>query len=81
MTADQVRTDEAAVAKTLCDGLSARQREVMVLTAKGFGAVEVGGLLGLHKKTVEAYKADAFGKLGVGKSILAAVILAKAGLV
>ena len=81
MTADQVRVYDWAAAKTLCDGLSARQREVMVLTAKGFGSAEVGGLLNLHQKTVEAYKGDAFNKLGVNKSVLAAVILAKAGLV
>lgn len=82
MTQDSsIRAADATEARALCDTLSPRQREVLVLTAKGFAAKEIGSMVGLARKTVDAYRSDAFNKLGVGSSLLASVIAAKAGLV
>ena len=76
-----IHADDTAQAHALCATLSPRQREVLILTAKGFSAKEIGTLVGLAQKTVDAYRCDAFNKLGVGSSLLAAVIAAKARLV
>ena len=76
-----IQAADAAEARALCDTLSPRQREVLILTAKGYSAKELGQLVGLAQKTVDAYRCDAFNKLGVCSSLLAAVIAAKAGLV
>lgn len=82
MSADAaIQSADAAEARALCDTLSPRQREVLVLTSKGFMAKEIGAMVGLSHKTVDAYRSDVFDKLGVDRSILAAVIAAKAGLV
>lgn len=76
-----IQSADAAEARALCSKLSPRQRQVLILAAKGYSAKETGALVGISQKTVDAYRSSVFNRLGVGRSILAAVIAAKAGLV
>jgi two-component system response regulator NreC len=45
--------------------LSARERDVLALTAGGFSSAEIGGRLGLSHKTVDTYRQRLMGKLGL----------------
>lgn len=47
------------------DLLSARERAVVELTARGYGGVEIGEQLGISNKTVETYKERIEEKLGI----------------
>jgi DNA-binding NarL/FixJ family response regulator len=76
-----IRQADALQAAILCNTLTQLERDVLVLSAKGFGSREVGALLGKNYKTVDRYRSDIMAKLDVGSTIEAAVIAAKAGLV
>jgi len=45
--------------------LSAREREVLALTAEGFSSAEIGARLGISGKTVETYRERLMEKLGL----------------
>ena len=45
--------------------LSAREREVLALTAEGYSSAEIGGRLGISGKTVETYRERLMDKLGL----------------
>lgn len=45
--------------------LSAREREVLALTAEGFSSAEIGERLGISGKTVETYRERLMDKLGL----------------
>jgi DNA-binding NarL/FixJ family response regulator len=45
--------------------LSAREREVLTLTAEGYSSAEIGGRLGISGKTVETYRERLMDKLGL----------------
>jgi two-component system response regulator NreC len=45
--------------------LSARERDVLALTAHGFNSAEIGDRLGLSHKTVDTYRQRLMGKLGL----------------
>lgn len=47
------------------EALSARERTVVELTARGYGGVEIGQQLGISNKTVETYKERIEEKLGL----------------
>ena len=57
-----VHTTEA---KGVLARLSAREREVIALTAEGHSATEIGRLLRLSSKTVDTYRARIMDKLGL----------------
>jgi DNA-binding NarL/FixJ family response regulator len=70
-----------ATAVKLCGALSPRERETLVLSAKGYTTKEIGRLMGRSYRTVENYRISTIDKMGVGTTIEAVVIAAKAGLV
>lgn len=47
------------------DSLSEREREVLLLVARGYTAAKIGQTLGLSAKTVETYRARGMEKLGL----------------
>ena len=77
MTPEAIQQDAAA----LCALLTDREREVLVLTAKGLNSHEIGAMLRRSHRTVETYRGAVLQKLDVGSAIEAAVIAAKAGIV
>ena len=52
-------------AKDTLGRLSAREREVLALTAEGHSSTEVAKLLRVSPKTVDTYRARIMGKLGL----------------
>lgn len=77
MSAAAIAEDNAAkVAK-----LTPREREVLVLTAKGCGWKDCARRTGLTHGTVQSYRARIRRKLEVGSMCEASVIAAKVGLV
>lgn len=54
--------------------LTAREREVLTLVAKGFAGKQVASLLGISPKTVEQHKTRIFGKLGVANQAAAVAV-------
>ena len=70
--------DEAAQA---CAKLTTRQREVLVLSAKGFSCREIADRLGINYGSAGAHTTRMLAALGCTRSIEAAVIAAKAGIV
>jgi DNA-binding NarL/FixJ family response regulator len=64
-----------------CAGLTRRERQVLTHMAEGLKATEIGHMLGISHKTVEMHISNLVPKLGVRRSVQAAVIAAKAGLV
>lgn len=69
-------TDLQAVAS-----LTPREREVLVLAAKGMQLHEIGELAGINRWTVNDHMKRIYQKLDVCSRVEAAVIAAKAGLV
>jgi len=67
--------------RRLCATLTERERDILIFTAKGFSAEEVGRLIGKARGTVSNRLPVIVEKLGVDTTIEAAVIAAKAGLV
>ena len=61
--------------------LTARQREVTVLVAKGLTSKETAEALRVDHKTVERHRLRIMSKLGVNRATEVAVLAAKAGLV
>ncbi|MEX0837332.1 MAG: response regulator transcription factor [Gemmatimonadota bacterium] len=59
------RDDRASDSGTL-QALSAREREVLALTAEGFSSREIGEKLFISPKTVDTYRARIMEKLGLG---------------
>jgi len=47
------------------ESLSAREREVMLMTVDGASSAEIGQKLSLSRKTVDTYRSRTMGKLGV----------------
>jgi len=64
-----------------CAKLSARERDVLILSSKGLTTAEAGKALGLSTHTVADHRKHLFRKLDVTNIVEAAVIAAKAGLV
>lgn len=62
------------------DGLSGREREVLVLMARGLPDAEIGRRLGIARHTVSNHVARIFGKLRVHNRTEAAVYAAEHGL-
>jgi DNA-binding CsgD family transcriptional regulator len=56
--------------------LTTREREVLVLVAKGLAAKQVARQLGISHKTVERHKTRIFSKLGVPNAVAAVASLA-----
>ena len=54
--------------------LTAREREVLMLVAKGLAGKQVAKLLGISPKTVEQHKTRIYGKLGVPNQAAAVAI-------
>ena len=48
------------------DSLSARERQIVTLVARGQSSTEIGSLLHLSPKTVDSYRSRMMAKLGVG---------------
>ena len=70
-----------AEAQERCAALSAVERDVLIYSAKGMHAAEVGALIGRSFRTVEKIKTRIFATLRVETTVEAAVLAAKAGLV
>lgn len=68
-------------AKRLCAALTDKEREVLVLFAKGFSRTEVARLVSRGPATVDIRMQAARDRLEVETTIEAAVLAAKAGLV
>lgn len=62
----------------LLNTLTPRERQTLILTAKGIGREAAGKQLGIAKQTVDHYLCSIRDKLGV-TTIEAAVLAAKAG--
>ncbi len=61
----------------LCERLSPREEEVLLLLADGFGVNEIARRLGITSYTVKAYRANARYKLGAATTAQAVAILAR----
>jgi two-component system response regulator NreC len=59
------RKDPAKADRERYDGLSARERDVLRLTAQGYTAPEIGTKLAISAKTVDTYKQRINEKLGL----------------
>lgn len=70
-----------AEAQERCAALSWVERDVVILSAKGLHAREIGALVGCSGRTVETIKRRCFEKLQVETTVEAAVLAAKAGIV
>ena len=81
MTAEDAQRTAAADAAALCALLTDRERDVLILSAKGMNAHEIGRMFSRSHRTVEHYREAVLQKLDVGTIIEAAVIAAKAGIV
>lgn len=68
-------------AQSAFSSLPAKQREVLVLVAKGLNINEIGERLYRSPHTIKTYKEKAYRALGINKSTQAAVICALAGAV
>lgn len=62
--AQQARAPRSAATQAM-DSLSAREKSVVELTARGYGGVEIGEQLGISNKTVETYKQRIEEKVGL----------------
>ena len=60
------RRDPAKADRERYDGLSARERDVLRLTAQGYTGPEIGTKLAISAKTVDTYKQRIHEKLGLG---------------
>jgi DNA-binding CsgD family transcriptional regulator len=65
----------------LCDRLSPREEEVIVLLADDLGQREIALRLGIAEATVRSYRASARTKLGVQTTAAAVAIVVRARLV
>ena len=74
---EAIRADAAA----LLSKLTAREREVLALTARGMKYAAIASELGISRDTAKDHKRAIREKMGVRTSIEAAVIAAKAGAV
>lgn len=81
MSADMRQNYFTREAIDLCEKLTAREAEALVLLAKGLGYKEAGRHMGISRGTVEVHAGNIAKKLGVSRVIESAVIAAKAGLV
>lgn len=63
------------------DGLTAREREVLVLLARGMSNAEMGRELFLSDTTVKSHVTRVLGKLGVASRVQAVVVAYETGLV
>ena len=75
------RNEAEAEAQKACAELTDREREVLVLAAKGMEQRRIAESLGLGLSTVQRYWTVALEKLDVNNGMEAAVIATKAGLV
>jgi DNA-binding NarL/FixJ family response regulator len=64
-----------------CAKLTKRQRHVLILIAKGFTGREVAAQVGIHYRSLGRHVTNVFNAIGCDRSIEAAVIAAKAGIV
>ncbi len=71
----------AADAVTACGKLSPREREVLLLTAKGLSQKEIALALNLTLWTIMAYRKSIHRKRDVETAIEAAVMATKAGII
>ncbi|RKQ88103.1 LuxR family two component transcriptional regulator [Solirubrobacter pauli] len=71
---------DASLAARL-DGLTAREREVLVLLARGMSNAEMGRELFLSDTTVKSHVTRVLGKLGVASRVQAVVVAYETGLV
>ncbi|MEV7283892.1 response regulator transcription factor [Streptomyces sp. NPDC093252] len=63
------------------EGLSAREREVLVLVARGLNNAEIGGALGVSPLTAKTHVSRIMGKLGVRDRAQLVVVAYESGLV
>lgn len=75
------REQSIADAQYLCQTLTKRQREVLVLTCKGLTTDEIASMIGLAAQTVSTHREAVLSKFEVRNTVEAAVIATKAGLV
>jgi DNA-binding NarL/FixJ family response regulator len=61
--------------------LTEREREILVIAAKGLTAREIAVRLGIRERTVTTHLARIYGKLGVGNRLSAITVAARSGLV
>jgi DNA-binding CsgD family transcriptional regulator len=62
------------VGSTRTEVLTAREREVLSLIAKGLAGKQTASLLGISPKTVEQHKTRIYGKLGVANQAEAVAV-------
>ena len=62
------------VGSGISERLTAREREVLMLVAKGLAGKQVATLLGISPKTVEQHKTRIYGKLGAANQAAAVAI-------
>ena len=65
LLADYLRGDPTAEVQDALSRLSAREREVLDLTVRGFSSREIGGRLFISPKTVDTYRQRVMDKLGL----------------
>jgi len=63
------------------NGLSARQREILLLLASGHSAIEIAALLGISAGTVENHKRRIYAKLGATSAVQAIARAAAFGII
>jgi two-component system response regulator TtrR len=66
-------------ARQALSGLTPRQRELVVLLAKGMTCQEIADAIGVALNTVKAYRTEAFSRLGLKKVAQVGVLCALAG--
>lgn len=80
-TAQGAREALAADCAARVARLTFKQREALVLAAKGFSTPEAARWLGVAPNTQQSHRRDLLARLEVDSMIEAAVLAAKAGLV
>jgi DNA-binding NarL/FixJ family response regulator len=78
--ADDGRADRRRAALARIEGLTPREREVLVEVGNGCSNAEIAGLLHLSEATVKSHMTRLFEKLGVDNRVQVAIVAHRAGL-